>query len=188
MENKIKRRMLALILILCFVAWSVLIYNYSPDEITEAVGVKNGYILAFIIAFLGGTSILFPIPYYLVVFTLGAGGLNPFILGAFAGIGLMAGDSTSYLLGYHGGDILPIKLRKLFMKTTNWCLRCSYKLIFFVFLLYGSIIPIPNDLITVPMGLGKYPYWKVVIPLGIGNIIFNILVALAGFYGWGSFF
>ena len=49
------------------------------------------------------------------------------------------------------------------------------------------MIPIPNDVITVSMGLAHYPYWKVMLPLGLGNIIFNISLALVGFYGWQIF-
>ncbi len=188
MRIRTKREIFAVILILFFILWSILIYNYSPEQITEIIGVENGYLLAFILAFIGGTSILFPIPYYLFVFTFGAGGLNPFVLGLSAGIGVMLGDSTSYFLGYHGSSILPTRLVSLFSKITQWLTKKSYKLIFIIFLIYGSVTPIPNDLITVPMGLGKYNYWKVIIPLGIGNIIFNTLLALAGLYGWNILF
>src|SRR3989344_1013928 len=184
MEIKTKRRTFSFIIVLSFIIWSVLVYNYTPEEITDAIGFKNGYILAFFVAFIGGTSILFPIPYYLLVLTLCAGGLNPIILGISSGFGIILGDSTSYFLGYTGGDVLPEKLKNLFQKVTNWCLKCSYKVIFIVFFMYGSLVPLPNDLITVPMGLGKYPFWKVIIPLAIGNIIFNIALAFAGFYGW----
>ena len=49
--------------------------------------------------------------------------------------------------------------------------------------IYGAMIPIPNDVIVIPMGLAHYPYKKLIIPLGLGNIVFNIMLALVGFYG-----
>ncbi len=187
MELKSKRRISFVILIVLFILWTILIYNFSPAKIVELVGIENSYLLAFIVAFIGGTSILFPLPYYLLVITLGAGGINPILLGLSSGTGIILGDSTSYLIGYSGREVIPDKIKKLFDKLCNWLLSRNSFLIYIFLFLYGAMIPIPNDVITVSMGLAHYPYWKVMLPLGLGNIIFNISLALVGFYGWQIF-
>ncbi len=173
--------------ILLFVAWTFLIYYLSPEGIVDFVGIHNGYLLAFAIAFLGGTSILLPIPYYLVVFTLGAGGLNPILLGLFAGAGLMLGDSTSYFVGYSGREVMPERLRKWgeFLEKQSEK-EHSWPLTIFLFI-YGAMIPLPNDLVIVPLGIFHYGYKKTVFPVGLGNVIFNTMIAAAGYYGWGLF-
>lgn len=48
--------------------------------------------------------------------------------------------------------------------------------------LYGSLIPFSNDFIVISLGVAHYPFWKVMIPLGLGNITFNIWLAFAGAY------
>lgn len=45
------------------------------------------------------------------------------------------------------------------------------------FFLYGVFIPLPNDMITLSAGLKGYSFYKSVLPLALGNIIFCILIA-----------
>ncbi|MBR9704742.1 hypothetical protein GOV12_04975 [Candidatus Pacearchaeota archaeon] len=182
------KKLVFFVLILFIISWSVFLYIYSPQRLVDEIGNENALIFSFIAALVGGTSILFPFPYYLFVFSFGAGGVNPFLLGIFAGLGLIIGDTTSYLIAYRGKDVLPKKLSKIFDKLCSFCLNKKYKWYVPVFLyFYGAIFPLPNDLIVVPLGLAKYPYWKMMIPLGLGLITFNTLLALAGLYGLGWF-
>ena len=122
LSKREKKLLGVFVLISIIILWALLLFYLPPTEIIDTIGVQNGYILTFFAALLGGTSVLFPFPYYLVVFTLGAGGLNPFLLGIFSGVGLMVGDSTSYLLGYSGREIITGKLATAFFKfTTGLC-------------------------------------------------------------------
>lgn len=188
-SSKRGRKVILVLLIAFVIVWSIFIYYVSPSKIIEAIGVNNGYLMVFFASLFGGISILIPFPYYIFVFSFGGGGLNPIVLGIVAGIGLIIGESTSYLVGYHGREILPSKLEKMFSKISNWCKRTKHFILVSLFLfLYGSLVPFPNDLIILPLGLARYPYWKMIIPLGLGNIIFNIILASTGFYGWKLFF
>jgi len=53
---------------------------------------------------------------------------------------------------------------------------------------WGAFFPLPNDFMLVPLGILRYPFWKAIVPLGLGNLIFNIVVASTGAYGWTLFF
>jgi membrane protein YqaA with SNARE-associated domain len=178
-----------LILILIIITWSIFLYIYGPERIIEKIGINNAYLFCFLAALFGGTSIFFPFPYYLFVISFGAGGVNPFLLGLFSGLGLIIGDTTSYIVGYKGKDVLPEKGKKIFEKLRVLIDNPKYKKYVPGFLfLYGSISPLPNDIIVVPMGLAKYPYLKFMIPFGIGLIVFNTLLAFAGLYGLNLIF
>lgn len=169
-------------------AWSLLLYHFRPNEIVASLGTSQGYILVFVAAFIGGTSIIFPFPYYLLVFTLGAGGLNPFFLGFAAGLGLLLGDSTSYYIGYQGRSIVPKRIKHI-IDRTRYKLRASPAFVFpSVLFCYAAFVPLPNDFVILSLSLAHYPYWKVMIPLTLGNILFNILVAFAGLYGFHLIF
>jgi len=181
-KNEI-RILAAFAFIAIFVGWTFMIYKIPPTDIVHSLGVDNSYFLVFALAFLGGTSILFPFPYYLVVFTLAAGELNPIYLAILAGTGVMIGDSTSYFVGYTGREILSPAFSKKFSKIYNWVLKKPKGLLPIFLYFYSFLVPLPNDLVVIPLGLARYPYLKAIIPLWAGNISFNLAVALAGFYG-----
>ncbi len=187
-KNK-KKKIIASIMILLFILWSLLLYNFSPEEIVSLIGINNSYLIVMFLGFLGGTSILFPFPYYLFVFTFAAGGSNPFLLGIATGLGVIIGESTSYYVGYHGRVVLSEGYQKRFNRLCKFCdTKTNTILISIVLFLYGSFIPLPNDFVILPLAFSRYNYWKLIIPLGLGNILFNIMVALAGFYGLSLFF
>lgn len=184
--GKTKEVLEAVVLLSVFALWIILIYNFSPTEVVAFVGVENGYFLAMVLALIGGTSIVFPFPYHIVIFTLAAGGLNPLFLGIFAGTGVFIGDSTSYLVGYTGREIITGKFQRLFGRLYDWTIQ-KPKWVLPIFLyVYSSVIPIPNDFIIVPLGFARYPYLKVVTPLWLGSITFNTILAFAGFYGFSQ--
>lgn len=184
-----KKRIIVISIILFFVLISIFIYYLSPSKIVNIIGIQNSYIIIVILGFLGGVSILFPFPYYLFVLTFAAGGSNPVLLGICAGLGVMIGESTSYLIGYHGRVVLPQKYNKIFNKLCRDCNRAKNTILLTIVLfLYGAFVPFPNDLLILPLGAARYNYWKLIIPLGLGNILFNVILAFGGIYGWNLFF
>lgn len=181
--SRLKKILPRAIIILIFIAWTVFVLSTSPVELVKSIGVTNGYIVAFVLAFLGGFSLFVTTPYYLVVAALAAGGLNPVLVGLAAGIGIFLGDSTSYFIGYRGHDILPKYYQKVFDRFQRWAATHSSWHVALALFVYGAAIPLPNDVIVVPMGLVRYPYRQLMIPLGLGNVVFNIGVATVAAYG-----
>jgi len=181
--RKLKSKIIFVLLLLFLIIWTFVIYNFSPERIINSIGIENSYFVVFIISLFGGISILFPIPYYIFVMTFAAGGSNPLLLGIFAGVGLTLGDSTSYLFGRHGGKIIPNRYNKISKNILNRLVSYPEWLRASIILLWGSIVPLPSDVLTIPLGLMGYSYKKLIIPLGIGHIIFNTLIAFAGYYG-----
>jgi len=176
-KNKILKYIPRILLILFFVSISFYFYAYSsPEEIISLIGVKNAYALIFILAFLGGMTTFSGIPYHLVLITLATGELNPLFLGLSTAAGVMLGDSTSYYVGYQGSVIIPGALQKILMMIRNFGLKHP-KILPLFFFLYGSLSPFSNDFIVISMGLSQYPFWRVMAPLGLGNLVFNISLA-----------
>lgn len=174
----------ALVLVMVL-AWSVALYYVTPDVIVSRLG-DHTWPAVFAAGVLGGTSILFPFPYYLVVATAAAGGANPMLVGLSAGLGVMIGETTSYLVGHAGRAVLPAKASEAFALLHRW-VADTHSVRFYGFLfVYGSVMPLPNDVIVVPLGAAGVSYWRVILPLGAGNIVFNTataLLAASGFPG-----
>jgi len=188
LKRNIKKEIFFGILILLVIVWSVILYYFPPQTIVNLIGINNSYVLIVILAFLGGTSILFPFPYYLFVITFAVGGANPILLGICSGLGVILGESTSYYIGYHSRAILSNRYQKIFNKLyKNFNKTKNTILISMVLFLYGAFIPLPNDLFILPLGAARYNYWKLIIPLGLGNIVFGTILAYGGIYGFNLF-
>lgn len=176
-KKKIIKYLPRILLILFFISISLFFFLYSsPERLITLIGVQNAYALIFILAFLGGMTTFTGIPYHLVLITLATGGLNPLLLGLSTAIGVMLGDSTSYYVGYQGSVIIPKTLHRILQRIRNFALKYP-KILPLFFFLYGSLSPFSNDFIVISMGLSQYPYWRVMVPLGLGNLVFNISLA-----------
>ena len=160
---------------------SLFFYAVSPETLIGYVGIENAYLLMGAVAFIGGVSIFNGVPYPLMLASFAAGGLNPWILGVVSGLAVILGDTVSYFIGSHGKDIASPKVQR-FIDTITRSVDTHPRLSTFLIFLYGAISPFPNDVITIPLGLKGYPFWKVMIPLGIGNVVFSTGVALMAVY------
>lgn len=162
---------------LFFAGISIYFYFYSsPEQLVELVGAENSYFLIFVLALLGGLTTFSGVPYHLVLITLAIGGLNPLLLGIFTAVGVILGDTTSYFVGYSGGEVMPSRVQKIVDRV--YIYTDGYpKLLQAFFFLFGALTPISNDFIVISAGIAKYPFWKVMIPLAFGNLIFNTTLA-----------
>lgn len=177
---------LALLPLCMFGLWTLFIYQFPPTDIVNAVGAKNGYWAILVLSFIGGLSTFITVPYHFVLMTLAAGGLNPFLLGTIATLGQGCGDATSYALGYSAGQAAPRFLQTWVDWLLAWSERRPYWKVALAVTLYGSVSPLSNDFILIPMGLARYPFLKIFVPLEIGNLFFNVGAGLVGAYGLAS--
>lgn len=164
------------LLLIVVVAGTVLLWQLSPEELVARVGSANAYALLFGLAFVSGLSLFGATPYHLVVVTLSLGGMSPWWLGLTAATGVMAGDVFSYALGYGGQELVPARV-------AGWAKRLAAFLHRYprltpgFFFLYGSVAPFSNDLVGVTMGLARFPFVRVMVPLALGNLVFNTALA-----------
>lgn len=166
-----------------FISWSLVLFYYSPTTIAEWLGLENAYLLLFALALFGGTSILFPFPYYLFTISFGAAGMNPLFLGVAAGLGTLSGDATSYYLAYRGRRLASQAWTERFERVRDWAVAKHPALLPILSFFY-AISPFPDDLLMVPAGLTKYPFLRLACGVGPGKILFNTILALSGYYGW----
>src|SRR5688572_12584962 len=116
---QMSRRITYAFVLLMVLGWSVALYFITPEAIVSRLGAQT-LPAVFVAGVLGGTSILFPFPYYLVVATAAAGGANPLLVGLSAGIGVMTGETTSYVVGHAGRAVLPAKATEVFGLLHRW--------------------------------------------------------------------
>ncbi len=166
---------LAVILIPDIVVVSTSFYYWIMDATSTL-----GYSGAFAVSFLGNATILVPFPYIVVPFVLGADmGLNPWLVGLVSGVGAAIGEMTGYFAGYYGRRLL--KEEDKINGFREYVQQRPSMTPFMIWFLAAT--PIPDDLLIVPLGVARYSWWKVLVPLLIGKTIFLTAIAWAGRLG-----
>jgi membrane protein YqaA with SNARE-associated domain len=135
------------------------------------------------VSLLGSSSIIIPIPYMVIIFSLGMQRnlFNPFLLAISGGVGSAIGEFIGYFLGYFGRTVISEKQQN----KMNYVLR--------LFRRYGSIsififalTPLPDDLLFIPLGIMRYSFIKAFIPCIIGKILMCFIVAYGGYLSIGA--
>lgn len=168
-------------LVASVVLWTVLLWRFDARTLVDFVGAENGYLVMFLIAAIGGVSSVGGVSYFATLVTLAAGGLNPALLALASGAGISIGDSVYFYLGRHGraaieGHWLHNKIEHL----ACWLDHKPRWLTSLVVYLYTGFTPLPNDLLSIAMGLARRPYLYVVPAMVAGNITLTFLIATLG--------
>ena len=140
---------------------------------------KNyGYFGLFLANLIATSTIIIPLPVFIVVFGAGAF-LNPFLVGLASALGAAIGELTGYGLGWGGKKIIEKKWKKWIKRTEK--MFCKYGG-FWVIILF-AVTPLPDDIVGIVGGTLGYPLKKFFIASFIGKLILNLALAYGGFYG-----
>lgn len=138
-----------------------------------------GYIGAFVISVLGGSTIVVPIPAMAVIFALGGLLKYPIIVGIAAGIGETVGEMAGYMAGWSGSGQLKKRNFKFYSRLEQWTKKHGVLGLFIL-----SAFPNPFFLFTAATaGALRYSLWKFLLSTGAGKTIKGIMVAYAGAFG-----
>ncbi len=132
-----------------------------------------GYFGVFIISLIGNATVLFPVPSWILVFSMG-GVLNPYMVGIAAGIGSGSGEITGYIAGKGASHLAHVdeKLKKY----KDWIREKD-------FIAIGILAFIPNPLFDVAglaAGSLGIKMWRFIIACIIGRTARYIFIAFFG--------
>lgn len=145
---------------------------------SQSVAETWGYLGIFIISFIGSASIIFPVPFFIVVFASG-GIMNPILVGLVAGLGSALGELIGYLVGLGGHKVIKKRNKKWLLKAKKWSRKRG---IFPIIILFAAT-PLPDDIVGILAGIIRYDIRKFFLASVIGNVIMMLALALGGFYG-----
>ncbi len=139
-----------------------------------------GYIGIFVVSFVGSASVIFPIPVFIVVpATAALPGMNPWLVGLFAGVGSSLGEVVGYVVGMGGGKLVEKKYSQHIDKYKKWFK--DGKNMFFWIVAFAAT-PLPDDVVGLVCGIFRYAFKKFILASFIGKIILNLVLALGGYY------
>lgn len=172
-------------LIILFIVVSLVL---SPAELVQGLGSRNSYLIIFFVSFFGGFSAGGSFSFITLLYTLAAGGLNPYYLALVSGTSLAIGDLIMFYTGLQGRELIvgrwdkKMRAFSAFLEKNIW-LRRALPLIIF---LYIAVSPLPNDLLIFSLAAIEYPFKRMIWLILLGDFSFALLVALLG--GNGSSF
>lgn len=137
---------------------------------------QYSYFGVFLISFIGTASIIIPVPYTLIIFSLSlTGQWDPILLTIAGGIGSAIGESTGYALGYFGRRIMSEERQRKMTFLVKLFDRYG-PLAIFVF----ALTPLPDDLLFIPLGILRYKFYKAFIPALIGKTLMIFILVNFG--------
>ena len=137
-----------------------------------------GYLGAFLISIVGNFTVFLPVPYALTIYAFGAT-LNPLLLGVVCGLGSTVGEFSAYLVGWGGRRVVESQYGQR-LESAKQLVQRYGMLVIFLF----CALPLPTDLILVPLGMLKYDIKKAMVAAFLGKTVMLVTVAYAGRYSF----
>jgi hypothetical protein len=163
-------------IVLFIVGWAIFFHFVSPETLVDKIGIKNSYIVAFVVAVIAGFSSFTGTSFYVTIAALSNGGAHPIILGLVGGVGLFISDSIFYYVACRGKKIIEKHLEKLFRtikKFVDWLPDWGVYTSVFI---CSAFIPIPNDIFLSVLVASDYEYKKFAPFLFAGNIVLVLIL------------
>lgn len=142
-----------------------------------------GALAIIVISFISGFNLIIPIPAAsLSPIFFAAGFTFPFVV-VLMTVGMVLADSVAYFVGRAGRGLLSVSQKRMLESLERWQEKRVWLIPLFVFI-YAALVPIPNEVILVPVGLLGYRLRYLLPSLVLGSVIFNVLVG----YGVNNIF
>lgn len=141
--------------------------------------IAYGYFGAFLAALVGNLTVIIIFPYTIVTFFLATtGGLDPFVLGLLTGIGAFLGELSGYIIGRWGSKKFQAAKPEEYDALER---IVNHRPVFVQWLLFVfSLLPLPDDVLFIPLGMLRYSLWKLTWPSLLGKIGAGLIITYAG--------
>lgn len=164
--------------ILVFLIFVTALFLYiEPDELVGWIGVKNTYLVAFLIAAAGGISMFTSATFFTVIATFAAGGANTILLGIAGGLGIFISDSIFFYLAAIGREALSEKWQSRVEAIAKRAEAYPLWLILLCVYLYLGFSPLPNDILMIALVAAGFRYRTVAPVILAGSITIATMVA-----------
>jgi len=157
---------------------SLLLTQFVTDDSSSQLLIREfGYIGIILISFVSGINFLVPVPAstFIPIFT--AGGIALPVAIILLVIGTMSANILTYYIGRAGHKLTKIKYPTIQEKILSVYENKKHLLPYFVFL-FAALIPFPNEVYLIPLGIIGIKLKVFILPLLSVTILFQSLTAL----------
>jgi uncharacterized membrane protein YdjX (TVP38/TMEM64 family) len=140
----------------------------------------HGYPLlsSFLVAFISNAIPYMTVPYLAVIAGYGAiinDFLNRLLIAVAGGLGAAAGKVIVFMLGRGVHHVLPEHLRE----NVSFIAKVFSKGVFIAIFMFAAL-PLPDDLLYIPVGMTGYSLFKFFVAVASGKIVLTLAAVLAG--------
>lgn len=178
-QNKRLKQFLkvSLVVTVVLLGWWFSFRLKENEQIIELVR-SYGYVGIFIVAIVSGFNLVIPIPAisFLPIFI--ASDLNLPLVFLTISVGVTIADTAAYYIGHIGRAVASGEVVKTIKRLEKWRER-NPAMPFVVLFLFCTFVPLPNEMLVLPMGFLGYRLAYIIPIVFTGNFIFNL------WYGYG---
>ena len=174
-KNSLKPRYVILfVAIFGFIIW--LGYLAQGSSYIQDLIVRGGYLGIFLFSIANGFNIIVPVIPASFLPAIATSGLDiRFVIFLFI-LGTTLADSVGFLLG-RAGHAYTSKERKIVAYFED--LKIRYRKAPLIFLFFWAVfVPLPNEIILIPLGLLGYHARRVILIVFVGNTLFTIITSI----------
>jgi len=165
--------------LLIFAILSFMAYNIQPSDALRSFLLRWGYAGFFVVSLISGFNLFVPLFHIAFVPLLLGVGLDAIPLILLAALGTTTADGMSYLLGRVGSIRFSDSVQKFRLYIERFCKRFPRSTPFILFL-WAALMPLPNELLIIPLGIVNYGAKKTLAITLLGNLAFNSFVIFTG--------
>ena len=171
---------LILIVATITIVWVLSLYlaNYvSDNEMAQNMVGQFGYLGILVLAIIAGVNVLLPVPAATFVPVFVAAGMwMPLIIITLV-IGTVIADYAGYFIGHWSRKFAKDHYPKTYRKVLSLNARHHNLILPFVFF-YAALVPFPNEAFIIPLALIGIKFRFILLPLILGNLINQTMLAL----------
>lgn len=168
-------KLLLLAGLVAFVAW----VNLRVGDIEGArdAAAAAGYPGLFLASVISGFNVVWPVPVAFFYPFFIESGFEPVPTLVTIAVGMTGGDLLGYLIGNTTRDISSYRLARF--RAWAEALHARHRFLpVGVLFVYAAFVPLPNELLVIPMAFMRYSMVAVMTAVVCGNLVFNTMVSL----------
>jgi membrane protein DedA with SNARE-associated domain len=178
LDIKTPYKILIVLFAMCVgIGGSFLLTNYVVENESSQILIQDfGYLGVLAISFIAGLNFIIPIPAATFVPVFTAGGMSLPIIIALLTLGTLAASLLAYTIGHFSRNLALTHYPKLQAKLLSSYQKHKKLLPYFIFFA-ASLIPLPDEIYLVPLGVIGVPVRTFLFPLILGTVIYQSLSA-----------
>jgi len=180
------------VLLIVVIGVLAVVFRDDLEEIVQNIEryEKYAYIIAFVVNFMAGATVIVYVPGVPTVFTLGGIVRFPFVIGIVAGLGEALGGFTGYMLGRGGESYLKEPqsngriqraFQKIYSRIDSWMGKRGYVTVFLASAIFNPFYMF----FGATAGATRMAPWKYYLASAAGKIVKATYVAYLGHWGMG---